>query len=166
MLCSSWREIVDRLVSTLNKIHSIANASYEDLYSTHHMDCLNTKVVLYIRKVYYMNKMYAKLRHSFPSICEIEINRQNINPLQQTWNSVVPKSYKLNDHVCHSLSACSFPFFWCTFVTSRTTQLYFWRPLWSSTQGSRLVHLMVALALANPPFQLFLNFVNTNLLML
>jgi len=27
-----------------------------------------------------MNKIHIKLRHSFPSICEIEINRKNINP--------------------------------------------------------------------------------------
>jgi len=35
---------------------------------------------LYIRKVCYINKIYAKLRHSLPSICELEINRKNINP--------------------------------------------------------------------------------------
>ena len=37
------------------------------------------KDVLYIRKVYYINKMYTKLRHSLPSICEIEIYGKNIN---------------------------------------------------------------------------------------
>jgi len=33
------------------------------------------------------------------------------------------------------------------FITSGTAQLYFWRPLWFSALGSRLVRLMVAPAL-------------------
>jgi len=44
----------------------------------------NTKGVLYIRKVYYMNKIYTQLRHRLPSICEMGINGKNINLLQQT----------------------------------------------------------------------------------
>jgi len=27
-----------------------------------------------------MNKIYSKLRHSLPSVCEIKINRKNIHP--------------------------------------------------------------------------------------
>jgi len=34
----------------------------------------------YIRNVCYMNEIYTKLRHNLPSVCEIEMNRQNINP--------------------------------------------------------------------------------------
>jgi len=40
----------------------------------------NAKDVLYIKKVYYVDKIYTKLRHSLSSICDIEINRKNINP--------------------------------------------------------------------------------------
>jgi len=53
---------------------------YKDSYSTHHIHYGNTKHVLCIRKVYYTNKMYTKLRHRLRSICEIEINRKNIDP--------------------------------------------------------------------------------------
>jgi len=39
----------------------------------------NTNDVLYTRKIYYINKIYNKLRHILHSICEIDINRKNIN---------------------------------------------------------------------------------------
>jgi len=34
---------------------------------------------LYTKKVYYMNKIYNKMRRSLPSICEIEMNRNNVD---------------------------------------------------------------------------------------
>jgi len=64
--------------------------------------------------------------------------------LRQTWHCVFSlSSYKLHGPVFHSLSSCSFPFSWCTFVTFGTTQLYFGAPL-GPALGSRLVRLMVA----------------------
>jgi len=81
MLCWSWQEIIDRLLSTLGKILSSAQSSYAKVLTlliTYITDISWT--FLYIRKVYYMNNIYTKLRHSLPSICENEINRKNINP--------------------------------------------------------------------------------------
>ena len=53
---------------------------YKDPYSSHHIHYGN-KDVLYISKVYYMNKIHTKLPQSLPNICEIETNRRkNINP--------------------------------------------------------------------------------------
>jgi len=54
---------------------------YKDPYFTYnHVHYGKKKDVFYIGKVYYMNKIYTKLQHSLPSVCEIEINRKNINP--------------------------------------------------------------------------------------
>jgi len=58
-----------------------------------------------------MNKIYTKLRHSLPSICEIELIVKILTLLQQSCNSAVPlSSHKLYNCVFHSLSPCSFPF--------------------------------------------------------
>ena len=60
-------------------------------------------------------------------------------------------SHKLCERVFYLLSLCSFTFTWCMFVTS-WTHIYFlllFGPLvWLSALGSRLVRLMVTLALA------------------
>jgi len=76
-------EHIDKLVSTLGKILSNAHPSYIKILTlliTYFVHYGNVKDVFYNRKVYYMNKIHTKLRHSLPSICEIEINRKNINP--------------------------------------------------------------------------------------
>ena len=85
---------------------------YKDLFSTHNINYGNMKDVLYIRKVYYMNKIYSKLRHSLPSIYENEVNRKNINLSAANLKlcSTLKSCHKLHDRVFHSLSSCSFPF--------------------------------------------------------
>jgi len=90
MLCWSWQETIDSLVSTLGKILSSVHPSYTKIL----MQYGNTKNLVYIRKICYMNKIYSKLRHSLPSICEIEINRKILTLLQQTWNNVVAYLYR------------------------------------------------------------------------
>ena len=52
----------------------------------------------YIRKVYYLNEIYTKLRHNLPSICDIEINRKIINPSSRK-PEIVPYFYLLKNCV-------------------------------------------------------------------
>jgi len=59
----------------------------------------------YIRKVCYMNDIYAKLRHSLRSMCEIEINRKYINP-SCSKPEIVPYLYLLTN--CMNVSFIHF----------------------------------------------------------
>ena len=86
----------------------------------------NTKHVLCIRKVYYTKKCIPNCDIGWAAYVKLKLIGKILTLLQQTWNRVVPlSSHKLHDRVFHSLSSRPFPFSWCTFVTSWTTQLYF-----------------------------------------
>jgi len=52
---------------------------WKNRYSIHHLHYGNTKDVLYVRKVYYMNKIQPNCDIACLA-CEIEIDRKNINP--------------------------------------------------------------------------------------
>ena len=88
-----------------------------------------------------MNKIFTKLRHTLPSICEIEINRKNINPSAANLiQCIVP----LSSHKLHNL------FLVCSSL-SESHNYIFWRPLWPYVAGSRL---MVAPALPKLPSEI------------
>jgi len=42
------------------------------------------KDVLYMRKIYYMNKIYTKLRHSLPSYVKLKLIGKRLTLLEET----------------------------------------------------------------------------------
>jgi len=80
---------------------------YKDSYSTHHIHYGNAKAVLYIRKVYYMNKIYTKLWHSLPGLVyvKLKLTGKILTLLQQACNRVNCMIVRfIHFYLVHSLS--------------------------------------------------------------
>jgi len=136
------------LIDILGKILSNAHLSYTKILT------LLITYITEIRRTFCTLEMFIrwiKFITNCDKACLVYVKLKLIGKmltlLQKTWNSVVHlSSHKLHDRVSFTFIML-FPFFWCAFVTSWTTQWYFWRPLWPSALAGRLVRLIVALAL-------------------
>jgi len=149
MLCWSWQHTTERLLSTIDKIHSSTHPSYTKIL-TLLITCIKEirRTFSTLEKFITWMKFIPKSEIACLVYVKLKLLGKIITLLQQTWNSVVSlSSHKLYDRVLRSLSLCSFPLFWCTLFTFWITQLSFGRPLWPSPLGSRLVRLMAVLAL-------------------
>jgi len=107
--------------------------------TAHHISCGNMKDVLYMRKIYYMNKIYTKLRHSLPSYVKLKLIGKRLTLLEETWNSVPLSSHKLHNRAFHSLS-CSFSYFGVRLSLREPHNCIFAPPL-AQRLYSRLVRL-------------------------
>jgi len=145
MLCSSWQQTTDRLVSTLGKIFSSAHLSYTKIL---------TLLITYITELW---RMFCTSEKNCDIAClvylKLKLIRKVLTLLQKTWktkpenNSAIPlSSHQLHDQLFHSFSLCSLSFS----VSVRhflNHTIVFLAPHWPGDLGSRLVCPMVAPAL-------------------
>jgi len=73
-----------------------------------------------------MNKIYTKLRHSLPGVCEVEIYTKSINPSAANLKecTVIPlSSHKLREHAFHHVHSLLLVYV-CHYLNH--TVAYFW----------------------------------------